>query len=56
MIQRGICTTVFAAAMSTIAKLWKKPRCPFTDERLIHSVVIEIEFEDSMHNITDGPD
>jgi len=23
---------VFIAAISTIAKLWKEPRCPFTDE------------------------
>ena len=32
MIQRGTCTPVFIAAMSTIAKLWKEPRCPSTDE------------------------
>ena len=25
-------TPVFMAAMSTIAKLWKEPRCPLTDE------------------------
>ena len=26
------CTPVFIAAMSTIAKLWKEPQCPSTDE------------------------
>ena len=26
------CTPMFIAAMSTIAKLWKEPRCPSTDE------------------------
>ena len=26
--RRGTWTPVFIAAMSTIAKLWKKPRCP----------------------------
>ena len=26
------CTPMFLAAMSTIAKLWKKPQCPSTDE------------------------
>ena len=26
------CTPVFIAAMSTIAKLWKEPRCPSKDE------------------------
>ena len=32
VIQRGTCTPVFIAAMSTIAKLWEEPRCPLTDE------------------------
>ena len=27
-----MCTRMFIAAMSTIAKLWKDPRCPSTDE------------------------
>uniref|UniRef100_A0A8C7B2N9 DUF1725 domain-containing protein n=1 Tax=Neovison vison TaxID=452646 RepID=A0A8C7B2N9_NEOVI len=34
-IQTGktlLCTPVFIAARSTIAKLWKEPRCPSTDE------------------------
>ena len=26
------CTPMFIAAMSTIAKLWKEPRCPLKDE------------------------
>jgi hypothetical protein len=29
---KGICTTMFIAALFTIAKLWKQPRCPTTDE------------------------
>ncbi|XP_059263607.1 uncharacterized protein LOC132022318 [Mustela nigripes] len=32
VIQRDTCTRMFIAAMSTIAKLWKEPRCPSTDE------------------------
>ena len=32
VIQRGTCTQMFRAAMSTIAKLRKEPRCPSTDE------------------------
>ena len=32
VIQRGTCTPMFIAAMSTVAKLWKEPRCPSTDE------------------------
>ena len=30
--QRGTCTPMFIAGMSTIAKLWKEQRCPSTDE------------------------
>jgi hypothetical protein len=29
---RGTCTPMFIAAPFTIAKLWKQPRCPTTDE------------------------
>jgi hypothetical protein len=29
---RGTCTPIFIAALFTIAKLWKQPRCPATDE------------------------
>ena len=29
---RGTCTPMFIAALSTIAKLWKEPKCPLTDE------------------------
>ena len=30
--RRAICTPMFIAAMATVAKLWKEPRCPSTDE------------------------
>jgi hypothetical protein len=29
---RGTCTPMFIAALFTIAKLWKQPRCPITDK------------------------
>jgi hypothetical protein len=29
---KGTFTTMFIAALFTIAKLWKQPRCPTTDE------------------------
>lgn len=32
MKRRATCTPVFIAAMTTIAKLWKEPRCPSTDK------------------------
>ena len=31
-IQKDTCTPVFIAALFTIAKTWKQPRCPSTDE------------------------
>ena len=31
-IRRGTYTPLFIAALSTIAKLWKEPKYPFTDE------------------------
>ena len=30
--RRAICTPMFIAAMATVTKLWKEPRCPSTDE------------------------
>ena len=32
LIQRDPCTPMFTAVLSTIAKVWKEPRCPLTDE------------------------
>ena len=32
IIQKESCTTVFIAALFTIAKTWKQPKCPSTDE------------------------
>jgi hypothetical protein len=29
---KGTCTSMFIAALFTIAKLWKQPRCPTTNE------------------------
>ena len=29
-----ICTSVFLAALFTIAKIWSKPKCPSEEERI----------------------
>jgi hypothetical protein len=29
---KGTCTSMFTAALFTIAKLWKQPRCPTIDK------------------------
>ena len=31
-IERDICTPIFITALFTIARTWKQPRCPLTDE------------------------
>ena len=32
IIQKATCTPVFIAALFTIARIWKQPKCPSTDE------------------------
>ena len=32
MIQKDICIPMFTAALFAIAKTWKQPKCPSTDE------------------------
>ena len=32
IIQKESCTTMFTAALFTIARAWKQPKCPLTDE------------------------
>ena len=32
IIQKDTCTSVFIAALFTIAKIWKQPKCPSVDE------------------------
>ena len=32
IIQKDTCTSVFTAALSTIVRTWKQPKCPSTEE------------------------
>ena len=32
IIQKDTCTPMFIAALFTIGKTWKQPKCPLTDE------------------------
>ena len=32
IIQKESCTTMFTARLFTIARIWKQPKCPLTDE------------------------
>ena len=31
-IRKNTCTPMFLAVLFTVAKIWKKPKCPSTDE------------------------
>ena len=37
LIQRGTCTPMFIAALSTVAKLWKEPKCPWMGKEDVHT-------------------
>ena len=39
-IQKDICTPMFIAALFTIAKIWKQPKCPSVDEWIKKMVYI----------------
>ena len=32
MVRKDTCTLMFIAVLFTIAKIWKQPKCPLTDE------------------------
>ena len=34
IIQKDTCTPMFVSALFTIAKTWKQPKCPMTDEQI----------------------
>ena len=38
-IERDTCTPMFIAALLTIARMWKQPRCPSADEWIRKTVV-----------------
>jgi hypothetical protein len=46
---RGTCTSMFIAALFTVAKLWKHPRCPTIDELIMKMwYVYMMEFYSTM--------
>ena len=51
LMHRGTCTLMFIAVLSTIAKLWKEPKCPSTDEWIKKMwFIYTIEFYLAMRN------
>ena len=43
-IEKDTCTHMFIAALFTIAKTWKQPKCPLTDEWIKMWYVYTIEY------------
>ena len=44
MKRRDTCTPMFIAAMATIAKLWKEPRCPTKECKFLNSFLGHLDF------------
>ena len=44
LVHRGTCTPMFIAAFSTIAKLWKEPKCSSTDEWIKMWFIYKMEY------------
>ena len=44
MLQKESCTTMFIAALFTIARTWKQPKCPLTDERIKMCNIYTMEY------------
>ena len=40
IIQRETCTTMFTAALFTIARSWKQPKCPLTDDAITSYIIL----------------
>ena len=43
-IEKDTCISLFIAALFTIARTWKPPRCPSTDERLKKWYICTMEY------------
>ena len=64
LIQRDACTTMFIAALFTVVKIWKQPRCPSTDKwikkmwsiyTMEYYITINKEWDFAICNNLDGP-
>ena len=48
LIHKDTRTLMFIAVLSTIAKLWKEPKCPSTDERKKKRYIYTMEYYSAM--------
>ena len=47
-IEKDMCIPLFIAALSTIARTWKQPRCPLTDEWIKLWYIYTMEYYSSL--------
>ena len=40
LIWNDTCTPIFIATLFTIGKIWKQPKCPSTDEQMVHIYIM----------------
>ena len=50
MVQKGTCTPMFIAALFTIAKTWKQPICPSTEEWIKQWYIYTMEYHSDIKN------
>jgi hypothetical protein len=43
--KKDTCSTMFIAALFIIARSWKEPRCPSTEEWILSSFLISLSFK-----------
>ena len=49
LLKRDTCTHMFIAALFTIAKTWKQPKCPLTDDWIkMMSYIYRMEYYPAM--------
>ena len=44
IIQKDTCSPVFIAALFTIVRTWKQPKCPSTEERIKQMYIYRMEY------------
>ena len=58
-IQKNLCTPMFIAALFTITKCWKQPKCPLVDELInnhgnLHNLILAERKKEFLPFVTDS--
>ena len=44
MVRKDTCTPMFVAALFTIARIWKQPKCPATEKQIKKMYIYRVEY------------